>query len=76
MARSCDDEHDGTRLLRQAAHGQLVAELVARRQRGELRPGEVGAAAARVGVGERTLWRWIAVGRPLERGRRAGSGSS
>ncbi|HET6548084.1 MAG TPA: DDE-type integrase/transposase/recombinase [Solirubrobacter sp.] len=26
-------------------------------------------AAARAGVGERTLWRWIAAGRPLERGR-------
>ena len=69
MARSGDDEHDGTRLLRQAARGRLVAELVARRQRGELRPGEIRKVAARAGVGERTLWRWIAAGRSLERGR-------
>lgn len=69
MARSGDDAHDGTRLLRQAARGQLVAELVARRRRGELRPGDMREAAARAGVGERTLWRWIAVGRPLTRGR-------
>ncbi|MDP1846536.1 MAG: hypothetical protein Q8K79_01990 [Solirubrobacteraceae bacterium] len=46
-----------------------MSDLVARRHRGELRPGEIRAAAARAGVGERTLWRWIAAGRPLERGR-------
>jgi putative transposase len=69
MARSSDDAHDGTRLLREAAHGQLVAELIARRDRGELRPGDVREAAARAAVGERTLWRWIAAGRPLARGR-------
>jgi hypothetical protein len=67
MARSSDDAHDGTRLLREAANAQLVAELVARRDRGALRPGDV--RKARAGVGERTLWRWIAVGRPLARGR-------
>jgi putative transposase len=64
-----DDEREGTRLLRQAARGQLVAELVRRQRRGELRPGDVRAAAERAGVGERTLWRWIAAGQPLERGR-------
>lgn len=68
MARSGDD-HDDDRLLREAAHGRLVADLVARRDRGELPPGEIRAAAARAGVGERTLWHWIAAGRPLERGR-------
>jgi putative transposase len=71
MARAGDEEHDGTRVLRQAAQAQLVAELVARRQRSELRPGDVREAAARVGVGERTLWRWIAAGRPLKRGRQS-----
>jgi putative transposase len=69
MGRLGDDEHDGGRLLREAAHDRLVADLVARRDRGELRPGEIRAVAVRAGVGERTLWRWVAAGRPLERGR-------
>ena len=47
---------------------RLVADLVARRRRRDLARGEVREAAARVGVGERTLWRWLAAGRPLVRG--------
>src|SRR3954469_24874041 len=72
MGRTGDDEHDGTRQLRQAARGHLVAELVARRQRGELRPGDVRAAAAQVGGGRAhavALDRGRPAGRPLERGR-------
>ena len=68
MARSVD-EHSGARQLLEAADGQLVVKLIARRRRGELRPGDVREAAARVGVGERTMWRWIAAGRPLVLGR-------
>lgn len=58
----------GGELREEAAH-RVVAELVARRGRGELARGEVREAAARVGVGERTLWRWLAAGRSLVRGR-------
>jgi hypothetical protein len=62
-----DPSDDGP--LREAALNRLVGELAARRARGELSPGEVRAAAASVGIGKRTLWRWIAAGRPPTRHR-------
>jgi putative transposase len=53
--------------LRELAARRVVADLVARRERSSLRAEEVRVAARRLGVGERTLWRWIAAGRPPER---------
>jgi putative transposase len=62
--RRPDDDRCDDGPLRTAALARLVADLAARRARAELRPGEVQAAAASVGVGKRTLWRWIGAGRP------------
>lgn len=50
--------------LRDRALVEFIAELAARRQRGELRSREVAEAAIKIGVAERTLWRWVASGRP------------
>jgi putative transposase len=55
--------------LREQAARRLVADLVARRARGRLGSGDVRAAAAKLGVSERTLSRWMAAGEPLTRGR-------
>ena len=46
-----------------------MAELVAERERGELRSARVRDVAASFGVGERTVWRWVAAGGPAARGR-------
>lgn len=56
--------------LRDGARARVVADLVDRRVRGELRTVEVREAAAMMGVGERTLWRWIAAGQPPGRPQR------
>ena len=45
----------------------MVADLVGARERGELRAASVRDAADRLGVGERTVWRWIAAGGPPQR---------
>ena len=45
----------------------MVADLVGARKRGELRAASVRDAADRLGVGERTVWRWIAAGGPPQR---------
>ena len=45
----------------------MVADLVGARERGELRAASVRDAADRLGVGERTVWRWIAKGGPPQR---------
>jgi hypothetical protein len=68
MGRPGNDQRDD-KPLREAALERLVADLANRRARAQLRPGEVRAAAAGLGVGKRTLWRWIAAGRPPERQR-------
>lgn len=57
--------------LRELAARRVVADLVERRERGQLRAEEVRMNASRLGVGERTLWRWIAAGRLPERRRRS-----
>ncbi len=61
-------ERDGE--LRELAARRVVADLVARRERDDLRAEAVKVAARRLGVGERTLWRWVAAGRPPARRRR------
>ena len=46
-----------------------MAALVAERERGELRTARVREAARSLGVGERTLWRWVTAGRAASHGR-------
>jgi len=55
--------------LRAQAAARVVAELVAEREHGELRSARVRDVAASFGVGERTVWRWVAAGAPAARGR-------
>lgn len=55
--------------LQAHAAARVVAELVAARERGELHAASVREAAQRLGVGERTAWRWIAAGGPPQRRR-------
>ena len=45
----------------------MVAGLAEARAHGDLRAASVRDAAERLGVGERTLWRWIAAGGPPQR---------
>ena len=47
----------------------MVAGLAEARAHGDLRAASVRDAAERLGVGERTLWRWIAAGGPPQRRR-------
>jgi len=68
ISRQPRDEERGGELREQAAR-RLVADLIARRARGRLGAGDVRAAAAKVGVSDRTLSRWMAAGGPLVRGR-------
>jgi len=77
MRRGSGPDHDQGRSdpLRKEALRRLVADFVARRQRRELRAEDVRDAAARIGVGERTLWRWVAAGRLPDR-RRPNQGRS
>src|SRR3954453_6488758 len=66
MRRPGDDQRDDGP-PRRRPRDRLVADLAARRARSKLRPGEVRPVAARLGVGKRTLWRWIAAGRQPQR---------
>jgi putative transposase len=63
------DERERDSELRRAAARRVVADLIAHRQSNELSAAEVREARAMLGVSERTLWRWVAAGRPLLRGR-------
>lgn len=53
--------------MRAHAAARVVADLIDARGRGDLRAASVRDAAERLGVGERTVWRWIAGGGPPER---------
>jgi putative transposase len=48
-----------TRLSAEERH-VLVARLVGQRHTADLTAAEVARAARQVGIGERTLWRWLA----------------
>lgn len=50
--------------LGQGARERVVADLMARRECGELRSADVRKAAVMVATTERTVWRWIAAGKP------------
>jgi hypothetical protein len=50
--------------LREAAMRHVVDALVERQRRGELHAMDVRAAAITAEVSERTVWRWLAAGRP------------
>jgi putative transposase len=47
----------------------VVAGLIEARGHGDLRAASVRDAAERLGVGERTVWRWVAAGGPPQRQR-------
>ncbi|MDQ3677543.1 MAG: DDE-type integrase/transposase/recombinase, partial [Actinomycetota bacterium] len=55
--------------MRAQATARVVAGLVQARERSELRAGAVRDAARQLGVGERTVWQWIAAGGPPRRRR-------
>jgi putative transposase len=62
--RSGRERLERSSALREAAVCRVLGELVERRHRGQLRAVDVRAAAITAGVSERTLWRWLAAGRP------------
>jgi putative transposase len=45
----------------------VIDNLIKARDHGDLRTAKVRDAAERLGVGERTVWRWIAAGGPPQR---------